>query len=100
MIRFLLLLFLLLPAARADSKCDSANDGDCCTQDQDCTAFLHETLCAVIPLNKTAAEKLTSEKPQPASFCTTEVLSKLREDAANKKPICLEGACEFREDNG
>ena len=94
-------IFLLLLSPRMLwAVCDPNDDGDCCKQDNDCGAFFHPALCAVIPLNKVTIAKLEKENLQRPDFCDQHISDQLRLDVATKKPKCFDYGCEFDEDNG
>lgn len=98
-IKFILfVLTIFVPAVTF--ACDPREDGDCCTKAADCTAYVYEALCAVIPLNKVKAEILTKEKTPKLDFCTEDTVNRLRIDAKSKIVKCDQGSCEFVEDNG
>jgi hypothetical protein len=86
-------LFLFAPLAFGE--CEPEQDGDCCTKDSDCIAYVYENLCAIMALNKIAVAKLERTPPTLLQMCTAEKLAKLRKEAAAKKPTCEDEVCRW-----
>ena len=94
------IIFLSTIAPSISLACDPENDGDCCIKDSDCAAFFNPSLCAVVPLNEVVAKSLSSKTIETADFCEAQTVERLKSNAKSKIPMCLNGACEFKEDNG
>jgi hypothetical protein len=95
-----LTLNLTLTTTSAFAACDMNDDGDCCVSDSDCGSYFHPALCAVVPLNKLTIARIEKEAPKAMKFCSADSQARLKSDAESKIPICLDGICEFKEDNG
>lgn len=93
--RILSLIWIAIPF-NAFATCDDGG-GDCCRKDSDCTAYAYEALCAVIPLNKETATKLSKERLPRSGICTEMVIAEMKAEAAKVKVFCDEGACEITE---
>jgi len=94
------LIISIICFAATSFACDQADDGDCCIKAEDCTAFVYQSLCAVLPLNKVNVGQLESQKAPAPDFCKSETIRMLVSTAKTKKVISLEGSCECEEDNG
>lgn len=94
-----LLLYVLLFPQLVLADCDPKDEGDCCRKDADCIAYVYETLCSVIPLNRLAAEEMSKSQPPSMVSCSAEKIAQLKKDAQTRKVRCEESSCSWTEDS-